>query len=60
MDNFSTYLGNDYDIAFSILNAKHYGVPQNRERFFLIGNRLGISSEEYLNVSKQKNIENLY
>ncbi len=54
LDNFSTYLGNDYDIAFSILNAKHYGVPQNRERFFLIGNRLGISSERIFERIKAK------
>ena len=54
LDNFSTYLGNDYDIAFSILNDKHYGVPQNRERFFLIGNRLGISSERIFERIKAK------
>lgn len=28
-----------YDIKDSVLNAKHFGVPQNRERVFLIGIR---------------------
>ena len=32
-----------YDnITSSILWASHYGVPQNRNRFFIVGNRLGI------------------
>lgn len=41
-DNFMTMLGNDYSISYSLLNAVDYGVPQNRVRFILIGNRLGI------------------
>lgn len=28
-----------YDIYFQVLNAKHYGIPQNRERIFIIGIR---------------------
>ena len=28
-----------YHIYFQVLNAKHYGVPQNRERVFIIGIR---------------------
>lgn len=31
-----------YSIKFSVLKASDYGVPQNRERFFLVGNSLGI------------------
>ncbi len=30
-----------YHIVFKVLNVKHYGVPQNRERLVLIGSRLG-------------------
>lgn len=26
-----------YDVRYTLLNAAHYGVPQTRERFFLIG-----------------------
>ena len=28
-----------YHIYFQVLNAKHYGIPQNRERIFIIGIR---------------------
>lgn len=31
-----------YNVSHSVLTASDYGVPQNRNRFFMIGNRLGI------------------
>lgn len=31
-----------YSVKFSVLKASDFGVPQNRERFFLVGNSLGI------------------
>ena len=31
-----------YDLDVWLLNAAHYGVPQNRERVFFVGNKLGI------------------
>lgn len=31
-----------YDIKSEVLWASNYGVPQNRNRFFMVGNRLGI------------------
>lgn len=43
--NLKEYLGEDYTFAYSLLNAKNYGVPQNRERFFIIGNRIGVDVE---------------
>ncbi|HFI0902474.1 DNA cytosine methyltransferase [Streptococcus suis] len=43
--DFQETLDNSYDISYRILNAKNFGVPQNRERFFIIGNRVGASSE---------------
>ena len=42
-------LGNDYNISYVLLNAKNYGVPQNRERLFIIGNRIGIDSNKIIN-----------
>lgn len=30
-----------YSVQFQVLNAKDFGVPQNRERIFLVGNREG-------------------
>lgn len=40
--DFKEYLGEEYSYAYSVLNAKDFGIPQNRERFFIIGNRLQI------------------
>lgn len=44
--NFTEYLGGDYVFDYRILKAQDFGVPQNRERFIMIGNRMGISSED--------------
>lgn len=32
-----------YDINCSVLNAADYGVPQNRHRAFIVGNRIGVN-----------------
>ena len=33
-----------YNVEYRVLKASDYGVPQNRERVFIIGNRLGIEN----------------
>lgn len=33
-----------YNVSYKILNASDYGVPQNRERVIIIGNRLGLKN----------------
>lgn len=35
-----------YQVDYRVLNAKNYGVPQNRERLIYIGNRIGIPNND--------------
>ena len=44
-DDFSQFLGDDYQFDYKLLKAQDFGVPQNRERFIMIGNRIGINPE---------------
>lgn len=41
-DNFKEYLGDDYAFDYRLLKVQDFGVPQNRERFIMIGNRMSI------------------
>lgn len=49
--DFNTYLngegcGDKYQFTGKLLLAEEFGVPQHRERFIVIGNRLGIDPEQ--------------
>ena len=35
-----------YNVAYEVINARNFSVPQNRERLIFIGNNLGISNEK--------------
>lgn len=53
--DFNNYLGDEYSFDFKILNAQDYGVPQNRERFIMIGNRVSISIKDIFDeIAKYK------
>ena len=41
--NFKDYLGEEYVFDYRLLRAQDFGVPQNRERFIMIGNRMRIA-----------------
>jgi DNA (cytosine-5)-methyltransferase 1 len=48
-----SYLGNDYQFKSIILQASDFGIPQNRERFIIIGNRLGVKINDiFLKMSE--------
>lgn len=44
-ENFKEYLGEAYQFDYALVKAQDYGVPQNRERFIMIGNRVNISPQ---------------
>jgi len=46
IDDFKNHLGDEYNFDYALLNAKDFGIPQNRERFFLIGNRIGVDTKK--------------
>ena len=46
IQNFKEYLGEDYLYDYAVLKAQDFGVPQNRERFIMIGNRMGVDPKE--------------
>lgn len=55
IQNFKEYLGDDYQYDYAVLKAQDYGVPQNRERFIMIGNRMGVSPKAiFAEIDKNK------
>jgi DNA (cytosine-5)-methyltransferase 1 len=39
------YFQKDYDLTYAVLNAKDFGVPQNRERLFCVGVRKDLNQK---------------
>lgn len=46
VQNLREYLGEEYQYDYAVLKAQDFGVPQNRERFIMIGNRMGIPPKD--------------
>ena len=42
LDKIKKKTGFQYSVSFKVLNCVEYGVPQKRERFFLVANRVGV------------------
>lgn len=42
---YHTLVNCGYNVRYKVLNARHYGVPQNRERLIFIGTRLDLNIE---------------
>ncbi len=51
-----------YSVSAHVLNAKDYGVPQNRERLIYIGNRIGLDNEKVFAeiISSSKSIPDYF
>lgn len=43
--NFSSYTGTKYLVSYQLLNAANYGIPQKRERVFIVGVRSDLHKE---------------
>lgn len=54
-EDIQTYLGDDYQFKSILLQASDFGIPQNRERFFILGNRIGVKINDVLyKISENK------
>jgi DNA (cytosine-5-)-methyltransferase len=51
--NFKEYLGDEYLYDYRLLKVQDFGIPQNRERFIMIGNRMGIDPNEIFTEIEQ-------
>jgi DNA (cytosine-5)-methyltransferase 1 len=41
-----------YDVEWQVLNSKHFGVPQNRERVFIVGHLRGAGSGQVFPIAE--------
>lgn len=53
-----SYLGNEYQFKSIILQASDFGIPQNRERFFIIGNRIGVIINDVIFKISEEMVDN--
>lgn len=57
-DTFETIIGSldelGYDVEWQVLNSKDFGVPQNRERVYIVGRLRGTSGREVFPIIKTR------
>lgn len=59
-EDFSNYLGGDYQFDCRLYNAKDFGIPQNRERLIFIGNRMGVKPSDIFSSIDSKKRKSFY
>lgn len=47
-----------FNVSYKVLNTKDFGLPQNRERIFIIGSKNNIFDFEKINTRKSKPLKN--
>jgi DNA (cytosine-5)-methyltransferase 1 len=47
-----------YDVQWQVLNSKNFGVPQNRERVFIVGHLRGTSRPEVFPFGERGSVDN--
>ena len=47
----------DYNVTCKVLNAKHFGVPQNRERIYIVGFRKDVFNGEFIFPTGNGNVK---
>ena len=55
VNDIKKHLGEEYNVAYLVLTATDFGVPQTRSRFFILANRIGVSSSNVLGDVLQNN-----
>jgi len=54
INDFENILEGKYNIFPAVLNAKDFGIPQNRERLFVIGNRINVDTKHLIDCINKK------
>ncbi len=56
---YSQFIKTGYDIKYDLLNAKNFGIPQNRERLFVIGFKKNTEFDFPRSITLKKTLQDL-